>query len=282
MADSNIPTAVKEPPAALSKALAHLLRPLVRLLLHFQITYPSLSNLLKQVYVEMAEQSFPLDGKPQTDSRISLLTGVHRKDVKRLRHSPTEPPCNATASLGSQLIARWLSEKEYQHSDGTPKKLPKAADKGPSFASLVASVAKHDIRPGVVLDEWLRLGAAHIDEDGSVCLNTEAFVPQHGFDDKAYFFGKHLHDHISAGANNLLGALPPQFDRGVFYNRLTPESIEQLQGLIEQQASALLKSINKEAKSLQEQDRGKSGARQQFNLGVYFWVEKEQKKERGQ
>ncbi|ARU57444.1 hypothetical protein OLMES_3406 [Oleiphilus messinensis] len=269
-------TPIKEPSKAFIKALHHLLRPLVRLLLHFQITYPSLGNILKQLYVDVAERDFKLEGKAQTDSRISLLTGIHRKDVKRLREVSEEAYVpSATASLGSQIIARWLSDPAYLNAEGLPIALPKSGDKGLSFDQLVKEVAKQDIRSRAVLDEWVRLGVAKMDDKDHVVLNNDAFVPKHGFDDKAFFFGKHLHDHISASAHNLTNGEPPQFDRGVFYNNLTTESIETLRELIEVQATALLVSVNKEAKALQIDDRGKEGANQRFNLGAYFWVEEQ-------
>ena len=69
----------------LLKALDTLLRPLIKLLLSFQITYPQLINILKSIYVDVAESDFKVNGRRQSDSRITLLTGVHRKDVKRLR-----------------------------------------------------------------------------------------------------------------------------------------------------------------------------------------------------
>ena len=59
--------------------------PLVKLLLHRGIGYPLLAEALKSVFVGVAESEFPLAGKAETDSRISLLTGIHRRDVKRLR-----------------------------------------------------------------------------------------------------------------------------------------------------------------------------------------------------
>jgi len=34
----------------------------------------------------VAERDFALSFKQPTDSRISLLTGIHRKEVARLRH----------------------------------------------------------------------------------------------------------------------------------------------------------------------------------------------------
>lgn len=270
---------IKETPQSLIKALRHLLRPMVRMLLHFQITYPALSNMLKQIYVDVAVNDFKLDGKAQTDSRVSLLTGVHRKDVKRLRENDEEFLPSATISLGSQLIARWLSDKDYQDDNGSAMSLPKTAENGVSFESLVKTAAKQDIRARAVLDEWLRLGVVHVNEDDTISLNAEAFIPKDNFDNKAYYFGKHLHDHISAGVHNMLNGTPPQFDRSVGYNNLTPESIAELRELITKHAMELLIAINKEARELQIQDRGKELAQQKFNLGAYFWVEEQPKKE---
>ncbi|PIE44160.1 MAG: hypothetical protein CSA50_01765 [Gammaproteobacteria bacterium] len=270
---------IKETPASLVKALHHLLRPMVRLLLHFQITYPALSNLLKQIYVDVAVNDFKLDGKAQTDSRVSLLTGVHRKDVKRLRENDEEYLPSATISLGAQLIARWLSDKDYLDESGAAKPLPRTSGSGASFESLVKTAAKQDIRARAVLDEWLNLGVVRINDDDTISLNAEAFVPQDSFDEKAFFFGKHLHDHISAGVHNMLNGTPPQFDRGVFYNNLTPDSIKILRALIAKRATELLVTVNNQAKQLQMQDRGNSEAHQRFNLGTYFWVENQPKKE---
>src|ERR1700704_431682 len=75
------------PPASLLNALRQLLRPLVRLLTAQAITFPMLPELLKHIYVDEAVRHFGLGGEPPSDSRVSLLTGVHRKDVRRLRQS---------------------------------------------------------------------------------------------------------------------------------------------------------------------------------------------------
>ena len=72
-------------PSILS-AIHHLLRPLVRLLLQHGIAYQAFCELIKSVYVKVAEQEFKLDAKVQTDSRISLLTGIHRREINRLRN----------------------------------------------------------------------------------------------------------------------------------------------------------------------------------------------------
>src|SRR5262249_52862842 len=158
------------------------------------------------LYVDIAVKEFPVAGKRQTDSRITLLTGVHRKDVKRLRqmsHRRLRAP--RAASLGSQLIARWTTLPEYLDVHGAPRPLPRLAAEGSthSFESLVRSL-NTDIRPRVVLDEWLRLGIAHLDDQDRVCLNVQAFIPAKGSEEMTYYFGRNLHDHIAAAAHNMM------------------------------------------------------------------------------
>ena len=78
------------PPAALLRASRRLLRPLVRLLMRAGVTFPVLADLLRTLYVEVAARDLLVDPKAQTDSRISLLTGVHRKEIRRLRELPPD------------------------------------------------------------------------------------------------------------------------------------------------------------------------------------------------
>ena len=60
-----------------------------------------------------------------------------------------------------------------------------------------------DIRPRVVLDEWLRLGVTQIDNLDRVCLVTDAFVPHDGLDEKLFYLGKNVQDHLEACVHNL-------------------------------------------------------------------------------
>ena len=83
----SVPTALH----SLLLALRRLLRPLVNLLLRYQVTYPFVSRLLKEVYVEVALADLSGEIDRPTDSRVSLLTGVHRKEVRRLRSEPPDP-----------------------------------------------------------------------------------------------------------------------------------------------------------------------------------------------
>jgi len=82
---NNPDTSGTVPQSPVFAAIRHMLRPLVRLLLLHGISFTIFCELVKTAYVKVADAEFRLDAKPQTDSRISLLTGIHRREVNRLR-----------------------------------------------------------------------------------------------------------------------------------------------------------------------------------------------------
>ncbi|MDX2169072.1 MAG: DUF6502 family protein [Deltaproteobacteria bacterium] len=261
--------------ASLLAAIERIFLPLARLLIARSVPFPLAAGLLRSAYVDVATREFPVEGKRQSDSRVTLLTGVHRKDVKRLRgqrHAPTAAP--RAASLGSQLIGRWTALSEYRDAQGAPRPLPRLAGAGEahSFESLVRSV-NTDIRPRVVLDEWLRQGIAHLDEQDRVCLNVDAFIPPDGSDEMAYFFGRNLHDHLAAAVHNVLGEPAPFPERSVNYNRLSPASVAELSELARRRGMEVLQELNARALALQQRDTGQAEARLRFNFGLYLFNE---------
>ena len=172
----------------LLKAVKRILRPLVKLLLAHQITFNDLTKLLKALYVETAEEDFRLNGKPQTDSRISLLTGIHRKEVKNLRQfnmdqdeALSESLTVATTAIPAQLVAAWLGDSAYTDSNGNPKPLTlyrsDEQDDPISFERLVQQLSKGNLRVAPILQECEHLGLVAHSEDNLVELNSAAFIP---------------------------------------------------------------------------------------------------------
>lgn len=258
-------------------AIQRVLKPLVRLALAQGINFQMLVETLKIVFVQVAEEDFKLEKREQTDSRISLLTGLHRKDVHRLRDYPENSiPSSVMATLGSQLVGLWISDEKLVDSDGKPKPLARLASDGGdiSFERLVASVSK-DIRARPVLDEWLRIGVVYIDENDRVCLNTDAFVPKEGVEEKLFFFQQNIHDHIAATTHNLMGLTPPMLERCVYYDSLTEENITELKALSENLGMHALKAVNLRAIELQAKSKGAKNADHRFTYAIYFYHVKE-------
>ncbi|WP_176507790.1 MULTISPECIES: DUF6502 family protein [Pseudomonas] len=263
------------PPSMLS-ALRRIMRPLVRLMLRKGVTYTMFTDVLKEVFVDVAHREFRLDDKVPTDSRISLLTGVHRKDVRRLRSesdaSSAALPENIT--LGAQLVNVWTRSPPFCSEAGQALALPRLASVGGecSFDALVAKVST-DIRGRVVLDEWLRLGVVRLDDQDRVHLEAQAFVPQKGFDEKAAYFGHNLHDHACAAVHNLSGEGLPFFERSVHYDALTPGSVDTLREAVSQDGMQTLLAFSRLAAELENTDEPSHGQRQRITVGLYFYSE---------
>ena len=274
MQTSQTPTTTPSPVLVL--ALRRVLRPMVKLMLARGITYPYVTDLLKALFVDVADKDFRLDEKQPTDSRVSLVSGVHRKEVNRLRQEMASDAeiVPSVVSLGAQLVAVWLGSAQYLDENNRPKPLTRFVSEGGdmSFEALVAGV-NSDIRPRVVLDEWLRLGVVHYDEQHRVCLNVAAFIPAEGFDEKAFYFGHNLHDHAAAAAHNLLGVGKPFIERTVHYDALSADSVAALAEHSGQVGMEALLAINKSAMALETADASDTAPRQRMTFGIYFYAE---------
>lgn len=259
----------------LISAFARLLRPLVRLAMRHGVTYPMAADLLKRTYLEVAEADLARDAAPATDSRLSLLTGIHRKYVKQLRAVPrsSEQATPKQVALGTQIAAAWLHRDAYRDTSGEPRSLPRQSTDpdAPSFEALVTSVSR-DIHPRVILDEWLRLGVVSLDEKGELRLVRSAFVPVAGFEEKAHFLGRNVHDHLAAAASNLSGIQPPFLERSVHYEGVNGLARGDIADMAGQVATQALQAVNDRVL------RGDAGAYPgdpgwRINFGVYFYAE---------
>lgn len=275
MSTQNNSASESQPP--IIAAIRYLLRPLIRLLLSHGISFTAFCEMVKSAYVKVAEEEFRLASKPQTDSRISLLTGIHRREVNRLRNEPvTEINLSQHASMSALLLSIWSGHPEYLDKQGQPVPLPRLANKGEghSFESLVQSVSK-DFRARVVLDEWLRQGIVTLDKDDSVHLSADAFVQPRGMEEKTYYFGQNIHDHMAATVHNLAGGAPPYLERCVYYDKLSADSARELADYSRVVGMRALHSVNKRAAELQQRDQGQKDAVYRTNFGVYNFNEAE-------
>lgn len=247
----------------------HLLRPLVRLLLSHGVTLPNLVELLKRVLVDVAEHDLPPPSRGLSDSSISVLTGVHRKDVRRLRaRVDADDTVPTRVSLGARVVHRWLTDARWLDTDGTPRPLLWGVDAQgrPGFERLAEAVSK-DVRARVVCEELLRIGVAIQQSDGTVGLRTQAFVPSAGGEEALYFLRRGAGAHLASAVHNVTGQTPAFFDRMVYFDDIPASALPALGQLVERHGNACLQVINRAA---EEMVMAPSAASQQFTFGIYL------------
>ncbi len=258
---------------ALASTVIRVLRPLVRILLRNGVPYGAFAELAKRVYVDVARRDFALPGRKQTQTRISVLTGLTRKEVHRLL---ALPPVEATEALeryhrGARVIGGWLRDPRFRAPDGSPRPLPVEGEGG--FAELVRAYSG-DMTPRALLDELERVGAVARDAEGRVVLRTRGYVPA-AEADRLAILGVDVADLIETIDHNLQAREPEarRFQRKVMYDNLPAEALPELRRLARERGQALLEELNA---WLAERDRDVNPAvtgtgRKRAGVGVYYF-----------
>lgn len=252
----------------LQSAINRILSPIIRVLIAKGVRYPDLSDWLKDIYLSVAERYFRLNGKRITDSRLHLLTGLQRKDIKAIRARERLAEPSKSAGPLSRIIALWLAK--YAQADGSPMSLDRLGTER-SFEGIVSSVSR-DMHLRTVQDELVRQGLAKVHGD-QIQLTSAAYLPSQ--DDFALmgYLGANLGDHAAAAAENVLVAPKPgqHLERAVHYNRLSEDSVETLDALSRRLLSEALTEINALAAELQQHDQDLEGAKRRFRAGAFVY-----------
>ncbi len=237
-----------------------LLNAFARLTVARGILFPDLMERLKHHYIDAATD---MTAGKVTDSRLSVLTGLQRRDIVRLREIPHQE--QAPNHL-ARLVALWQTEPAYNTS-GTPKPLAKNGP-APSFEAL-ARIVRRDVHPRTMLDTLLATGTVAIHDDQSVHLMQSSYQPLAGSEDQLAYLANNAGDHLNAATDNVLGQTPPHFERAVHYTNLTDAQIDALAADFNAGQMALLERLSKmaaEMKKLPSDD-----AQSRFRAGGYFY-----------
>lgn len=226
-------------------ATTKILRPLVKLLLRYGISYAAFTELSKRVYFDVAKNDFAIPGKRQTSSRISTMTGLSRKEVARLESLPNSNESLDTSRVNraARVISGWIRDKEFRTNQGEPADLAFEGDSN-SFMALVKRYSG-DITARTIADELTRVGAITLTDDGLIHLNTRAYASNTSEVDKITILGSDVADLICTIDHNL--ELPDQsyLQRKVSYNYIPAEKLPEIKKKMESISQKSLESMDK-------------------------------------
>ncbi|MDH5360797.1 MAG: DUF6502 family protein [Gammaproteobacteria bacterium] len=258
----------------LTAAVIRILRPLIRILIRNGVSYGEFSDLARWVYVDVANKEFSLQGRKQSVSRISVITGLNRKEVSKqieIQH-PDDQDSSRQYNRAARVISGWLSDAQFQQ-ESQPKPLPFDGDE-PSFTQLVKQYSG-DIPARAIFDELLRVGAVTVLEGNHICLNTRAYIPQTGEAEKLNILGSDVSDLVATIDHNLIAKDKPRFQRKVAYDNLPVEALPMLQQMCEEKGQHLLEELN-EWLSTQDRDSNPSvtgSGQKRAGVAVYYFEE---------
>jgi hypothetical protein len=256
-------------------AIIKLLRPLAKILLRNGVSYGTFADLAKWVFVDVATKEFVIKNRKQSTSRISVITGLSRREVMRVRKLPKPDITDSIEkhNRAARVIAAWRRESEFLDTDGKPAPLPLDGD-GTTFSELVKRFSGN-MPPRAVLDELINVEAVSESfEDNTVTLLTRAYIPKNYDSHKINILGTDVKHLLSTINHNLQpGLMKPIFQRKVSYDNLPDEILEKFHNQFNKKAQDLLESADK---WLAKHDRDvtpsvKGVGRNQAGFGIFFF-----------
>src|SRR5688572_27826683 len=159
-------------------AFRRVLRPLVRILVRSGVRYDEFLELVREVYVETAVKDGLGDGCRPTRARVSLSTGVPRRDVDRFIDSEGASLTAAKSFTRTlqEVLHKWHTDPQFVGPYGIPLELEMNAPRGKSLRDLVAAV-NTTASPGDVLDELVRLRAVVVSGDSHFRTVSRVLIP---------------------------------------------------------------------------------------------------------
>ena len=263
-------------------AIARILRPLIHILIRNGISYGTFADLAKWLFVDVAKREFAIAGRKQTMSRVSVITGLNRKEVKRVSELPV-PDDQASSeryNRAARVIAGWRRDKAFCSEKGEPADLP-VAGMGATFQTLVKKYSG-DMPFRAILDELIRVGAAARTDADRVHLLARAYLPTGDENMKIHILGTDVAHLIASIQHNLVPDKRGSFyQRKVMYDNLPQDVLPAFRKLSTASAQKLLEKLDA---WLSDHDRdssyGVSGSgRNIAGLGIYYFEEPYDEKE---
>lgn len=169
------------------------------------MTWKEFSELSKRVFVEVATDEFGVRGRPTNVSRVSILTGIARREVARLRKA--EAASDATpgdrTSDATRVLSGWHQDPDYAGPGGAPLAL---AERGPSpsFETLFRRYGG-DTPFQTLLKELKSAGSVTADTQGLLRAARRYHMPAAMSEENIRLFGTNLFDHARTLERNVAG-----------------------------------------------------------------------------
>ncbi|TDJ31306.1 MAG: hypothetical protein E2O56_07440 [Gammaproteobacteria bacterium] len=213
-------------------AITRMLRPLVRFLLRAGVSYGAFADFARWVYVDVAMKEFGISGRKQTKSRVSVLTGLTRRQVDQVMRDP--PPHEAAEAdrynRAARVLTAWTDDSRFLDPEGHPLELPlEETGDGASFNDLVRA-ASAETPPRAILDELRNAGAISISGTDTVKLEKAYYIPTTSEAEKLDILGMSTADLISTIDKNFFDPEQEEalFQRVVYNLRIRPSALPEI------------------------------------------------------
>lgn len=230
------------------KACRHFMLPIAKFLLRNGIGYREFSEISKLAFVQVASNEYGIRGRRTNMSRVAVMTGLNRKEVRKVRDRLDNENWELDPALSKpvNVLSEWFTSPAYLTPKGSPRWLPFEANENKlSFTSLVRSVGG-DVPPGAMLKELKRAACVKEMRPGVWKAVKRQYSPT-GIDlFQVQRFGECLHDLAETIASNMQQPKEAErlFEFRSWANQIDPRAVSNLKKLVRAQGQDYLESVD--------------------------------------
>jgi hypothetical protein len=235
-----------------------LMGPLVRILLRQGISFAEFSEVAKAVYVEVALKDFKVSGRKATRTRIAVMTGLTRKEVKRVIDEAIKERYELKTSFNrlTRVLVGWHTDPDFTGPYG---------------------VKRHsgDMSPRSILDELIRVTAVRETDVGWYRVLRRDYIPEaqgvHNFERT----GGVIRNFINTIDFNMTKSAPGKgrFERmAVADDGIRKQDMPQFDLYLRERCQALLEEIDNWLTKLPKPDPEKGDEVVKTGVGVHHYV----------
>jgi len=153
------------------------LKPLIRILFRAGVRFDEFVELLRGIYVEITIRNAMEVEAKITTGRISILSGVARRDVERLVSTDEwlEVPRPTDLAALAAILHRWHTDSTFLGPYGVPLELPFTGQAGRNFTDLVNGSPLR-IEPASAYEQLLAAGMIVRSGDTHVKVLSRTYV----------------------------------------------------------------------------------------------------------
>lgn len=260
--------------ARLAKATALIVEQLADIMLDEGVAYGTFEEWCRKAFIDAAEAKLAARKQKISTSSVSALTGINRKETKRLREIKGVEYMSDSSSRFNRairVINGWSTDAEFLNRDGSPRMLLFTGDdpENLSFADLVKRYSG-DMSPNAVLDMLVGAGCVELDDDRAKLVKT-TYVPD------GVSAGLNVVDILGADTAALISTIGHNlkcsaehkfFQRKVYHTALKSDYVEAFKALSSGKSQTLLVELNEWIQGRTVNNDAESG--EYVSINIFF------------
>ncbi|MCP4334538.1 MAG: hypothetical protein GY785_17935 [Gammaproteobacteria bacterium] len=228
----------------LRNTLRNILLALIRTLLRNGMSYGEFDQIARKCFVDIAFDDFTTAGKKQTVSNVAILTGLNRKEVKRMHDLDVDQsPVNSKQfNRIVRVLGGWINDSAFLRKDGNPRDLD--YEGVGSFGELVKKYSG-DMPVAAMQKALIASSNISFTDDKQVRLLSHAYLPSDDPVEKLAILGtdtRQLIETIDFNLNAPEQAL--RFQRKASNPRVAVASIPKIKQFLRRRGQAFLEELD--------------------------------------